>query len=310
MLPRLESELLRTFLVIAETGNVTRAAEVLGRTQSAISMQVRRLEEVIGEPLFARGPRGVSLSPHGERLVPLAQRIVGLIDETTVAMRSAPLDGPVRVGIPEEYTQNVLPRALAAFAECHPATEVTVLCGHSRQLTDAIDRDELDIAVVFDWRGKQKGEVLCVDPTVWVTSCAHDVHLVRPVPIAVYRNSDWYRDFAVRSLEHHAIAFREAFSCDTCGGLKTAAEAGLAIAPLARTNIPPSCRELTQEDGFPPVDSSRVVLKRNPRRASAAIASMAEVVRNAFQPNTADGRAQPGGRIQAVATTPERVEYG
>lgn len=284
MSPPLESELLRTFLAIAEAGNVTRAAETLGRTQSAISMQVKRLEDMVRAPLFERGPRGVTLSPDGLRLVPYAQRIVGLIDETTSAMRSSPLDGPVRVGIPEEYTQTVLPRALAAFAECHPATEVTVLCGHSVQLTTAIDSDELDIAVVFDWRGTQKGEVLCIDPTVWVTSRAHEVHLARPVPVAVYRNSEWYRNFAIRSLEQHAIAYRQAFSCDTCGGLKTAVSAGLAIAPLARGNIPPTCRELTREDGFPPVDSSRVVLKRNPRRSSAAVIGMAEVVRTAFQP--------------------------
>lgn len=280
----LESELLRTFLVIAETGNVTRAADALGRTQSAISMQVKRLEEIVRAPLFERGPRGVALSPDGERLVPYAQRIVGLIDETTSAMRARPLDGPVRVGIPEEYTQTVLPRALAAFAECHPATEVTVQCGHSIQLMSALESDELDIVVVFDWRGSLSGEVLCIDPTVWVTSRAHDIHLVRPVPIAVYRNSSWYRDFAITSLRQHAIPYREAFGCDTCGGLKTAVSAGLAIAPLARGNIPASCRELTREDGFPPVDSSRVVLKRNPRRSSPAVDGMAKVVRTAFQP--------------------------
>lgn len=281
----LESELLRAFLIIADTGNVTRSAAMLGRTQSAISMQVKRLEEAVGAPLFERGPRGVTLSAEGRRLVPYAQRIVGLIDETASAMRSKPLDGPVRVGIPEEYTQTVLPRALAAFAECHPATEVTVLCGHSAQQAKALENDELDLAVVFDWRGTQSGDVLCVDPTVWVTSRAHELHLLRPVPIAVYRNSDWFRDFALRSLQQHTIAYREAFSCDTCSGLATAVSAGLAIAPLARSNIPPAARELTREDGFPPVDSSRVVLKLNPHRSSAAITSMTEVIRAAFQPS-------------------------
>ena len=280
----LESELLRTFLIVAETGNVTRAAETITRTQSAVSMQLKRLEEIIGVPLFERGPRGVILSADGRRLVPYAHRIVGLIDETTATMRSKPLNGPVRIGIPEEYTQTVLPRALAAFAECHPATEVTVLCGHSAQQIAALENDELDLAVIFDWRGRHSGDVLCIDPTVWATSRAHDIHLARPVPIAVYQNSHWYRDFALRSLEQHAIPYRVAFSCDTCGGLKTAVSAGLAVAPLARSNIPPDCRELSRDDGFPPVDSSRVVLKLNPQRSSAAIAGMAEMVRTAFQP--------------------------
>lgn len=287
MSPPLDSDLLRTFVVVAETANVTRAAEALGRTQSAVSMQVRRLEEMVGAPLFERGPRGVALTPEGLRLVTYARRIIGLLDETAAAMRCGPLDGPVRIGIPEEYTQTVLPRALAAFAECHPATEVTVFCGHSAQQVAALESDELDLAVVFDWHGRRGGEVLCIDPTVWVVSRAHDIHLARPVPIAVYRNSNWYRDFALRSLEQHAIPHRVAFNCETAGGLKTAASAGLAIAPLARGNIPPDCRELTREDGFPPVDSSRVVLQLNPHRSSAAIAGMAAVVRSAFQPPAA-----------------------
>ncbi|MDX3929831.1 MAG: LysR substrate-binding domain-containing protein [Shinella sp.] len=292
----LESELLRTFLVIADTENFTRAAEAVGRTQSAVSMQVRRLEDVIGKPLFGRGPRGVALTEEGRRLLPYARRIVGLVDETTAAMREKPLDGPVRIGIPEEYSQTILPRALAAFSERHPAVEVTVLCGYSSQQLAALERDELDLAVVFDWNGRTGGEVLGIDPTVWVTSATHERHLMKPLPVALYWNSNWCRDFAIRSLENHAIAYRVAYSCDTSSGLRMAVSAGLGVAPLARSNIPPDGRELTQADGFPPIDSSRVVLRRNPYHSSPAVDGMVDMLRTAFQPLTpSPGFPQPLG---------------
>jgi len=291
MYPPLESDLLRIFVAVAQAGNVTHAAERLGRTQSAVSMQVRKLEDFVGSVLFERGPRGVGLTADGERLLPYARRIVGLVDETTAAMRTAPLDGPVRVGIPEEYNQTVLPAALAAFAGSHPGTEVTVLCGYTAQQLAALEADKLDLAVIFDWCDGISGEVLAVDPTVWVTSVAHSRHLERPMPVAVYWRSNWCREFALRSLERHAIPYRIAYTCDTSGGLRSAVTSGLAVAPLSRSTLPPGTRELTAGDGFPPIDSSRVVLKRNPRRGGAAIDGMADMIRTSFGPLAAAGQA-------------------
>ncbi|MFB9948112.1 LysR family transcriptional regulator [Rhizobium puerariae] len=280
----LESDLLRSFLVVAEVRNVTRAALRLGRTQSAVSMQVKRLEEVVGKPLFERGPRGVHLTEEGLRLEPYARRIVGLVDETTALMQTTPLDGTLRIGIPEEYSQTILPHALSAFAERHPATEVTVECGYSSQQLQALENGELDLAIIFDWNNDKSGEVLAIDPTVWVASTAHEVHLQRPLPIAVYRRSDWCREFAIRSLERHSIAYRIAFTCETSGALRSAASAGLGVAPLSRSSIPADCRELTQEDGFPPVDFSRVLLKRKAYRSRPAVDALAETIRKAFAP--------------------------
>lgn len=283
----LESELLRTFLAVSDSGSVTRAGDRLGRTQSAISMQVRRLEDQLGEPLFVRGPRGVELTVKGEQLLPYARRIAGLMEETAAAMRSKPLDGPLRVGIPEEYGERVLPQVLAAFTERHPAVEVTVRCDHSAPQMAALANDELDLAVVFDWNKDTTGEVLFIDPTVWVTSRAHRQHEQRPLPIAIYNESSWCTDFAIRSLDQHSLAYRIAYTCETSGGLRIAVSTGLAIAALARSTIPPHCRELTMADGFPSVDSSRVVLRRNPHHSNPAAEGMAEMLRNAFRPMAA-----------------------
>lgn len=280
----LESDLMRSFLAVADSGSVTAAAERLFRTQSAVSLQVKRLEENLGQPLFERQARGVALTPRGEQLVPYARRVVALLDEAAIALREKPLVGPVRVGIPDEYSDTILPRALAAFDERHEGVQVTVRCDHSEAQMRALDADELDLAIIYDWSYTEGGEVLCIDPTVWVTSIAHAQHLRRPLPVGVYFRSDWCKDFAEASLNRQGFEWRTAWQCDLAAGFRVAVTNGLAIAPLSRSTIPAGCRELTTEDGFPIVDSARVVLRRNPRGTSPAVEGMAEVLRAAFAP--------------------------
>lgn len=278
----LDSDLLRTFLAVAETGSFTRAADIVGRTQSAVSMQMKRLEECLGEALFARGPRGVQLNRRGGQLLPYARRIVGLIEETGAALRSTPLEGPVRIGVPEEYGPAMLPRMLATFAERHPAVEVTVRSETSEHHLAALEKDLLDLAVVFTSDRYPAGEVLRVDPTVWATSVAHRLEECDPIPVAVFGDGCWCATVAINSLRQHGIRHRIAYTSDTLFGLISVASAGLAVASLSRSAIPEGCRELTREDGFPPIDSSRVVLRRNPARSSPAIDGMAQMVREAF----------------------------
>lgn len=286
MIP-LDSDLMRAFLAVADTGSITGAADRIHRTQSAVSMQIRRLEESLGQPLFHRLPRGVALTPRGEQLMPYARRVTSLLDEAATALREKPLIGPVRIGIPDEYAETVLPRALAAFSERHTGVEVTVRCDFTSPQLAALTADQLDLAVIYDSSHTSGDEVLCIDPTVWCTSITHAQHLQAPVPVGVYFRSDWCRDFALRSLDQQSIPWRAAFECDTSGSLRIAARAGLAITPISRSTIPPGCRELTAEDGFPIVDRARVVLRRNPRGTSPAIDGLAEMLREAFRPLSA-----------------------
>ena len=276
----LDSDLLRTFVAVAEAGNFTRAAEHVNRTQSAVSMQIKRLEEMVGDTLFARGSRGVGLTRKGDELLSNARRIVSLLDETAAAMRAPPLDGPVRIGIPEEYGNTIVSNALGAFSKCHPQVEITVKYAHSDSQMAALRAGELDLAVVFEWQDRSGGEVLMRDPTVWVTSELHRQHEATPLPIALYQRSGWCRDFAIKMLEQRRIEFRVAYTSDTSAGMRLAVNSGLAIAPISRSNIPAGCRELTVVDGFGDIDASNVVLHRG--ASSEAIDGMAEAIRNAF----------------------------
>jgi DNA-binding transcriptional LysR family regulator len=176
--------------------------------------------------------------------------------------------------------------------------QVSVRCDHSQEQMRALDEDDLDLAVIYDWSYVHDGEILCIDPTVWVTSVAHAQHQRRPVPVAVYFQSQWSRDYAEGSLDRQRIEWRPAWFGAMAGGFRVAVTNGIAIAPLSRSTIPPGCRELTAEDGFPIVDTARVVLLRNPRATSAAIEGMAMLLREAFAPLAA--RASAGAAPPAA----------
>lgn len=286
---QLESDLLRSFVAVAEQANFTRAADALGRTQSAVSMQMKRLEELVGDPLFARGPRGVSLTRKGSELLVNARRIVNLLDETAAALAAPALEGQLRIGIPEEYGASVLSRALGAFAKVHSSVEITVRYACSSAQKVALECGELDLAVVFEWKNVPRGEVLMADPTVWVTSEVHRMHEQSPLPVALNENSGWCMEFAIRSLESRRQAYRVAYRSDSSPGLRLAVSSGLAIAPLSRSNIPEGCRELTAAEGFGDIDASNVVLYRRPAATGEAVTAMADAIREAFRTSAVPG---------------------
>ena len=279
----LDSDLLRTFVAVSDSGSFTRAGEVVGRTQSAISLQMKRLEELAGGALFERGSRGVAPTRLGQDLLTNARRVLSLLEETSLALRAPPLTGPVRLGLPEEYGHAVLARALGAFAARHASVEVTVRYGPSAENLSRLTAGDLDLAVLFDWQTMPSGEVLRHDPTVWVTSERHSIHERSPLPVALYTSSGWCTDYAIKSLKTRHIAYRVAFTSDTNGGLKLAVAAGLAVAPMSRSNIPEDCRELTAAEGYGAIDASRLVLRRNPLSSSEAIDTMASALRDAFR---------------------------
>lgn len=283
----LDSDLLRTFLAVADTGNLTRAADTVRRTQSAVSMQIKKLEDLLGFALFERHSRGVVLTAEGRRLVDNARRIVALLDDTAAALRQPALQGSVRIGISEEYINSTLPKALGAFAAIHPNVEVTVQQGHSMSNLTSLDAGEIDIAVVFEPGGRTRNEVLMVDPTVWSTSDQHATHERRPLPIATYTHYEggWCDDLAMRSLKKRGIESRVAYVSRTSSGLIAAVVSGLAIAPMSRSAIPAGCRELTEEDGFGIIDMSNVVLRTKPDNRSPTIDAMADAIRRAFRGN-------------------------
>ncbi|MEE8536142.1 MAG: LysR substrate-binding domain-containing protein [Kiloniellales bacterium] len=283
MEPRLDSELLRTFLAIAEGGSFTRAAEAVHRTQSAVSMQVKRLEDSIGQPLFRRSGRGVTLTPSGEALLPKARRIVRLLNEAAASLSAEALAGPVSIGVPEEYGSNLLPAILGRFAAVHPGVQVTVRCEPSDGYATAVERGELDLAVVTAEPGDPEDGVLLHDPIEWVASEAHGAHELDPLPLAMFDRGCWWRHRALEALEEAGRPYRVAYTSASVAGVQAAVSSGLAVAVLGRSTLPPGVRTLGGHEGFPALPVSKLALRRRPGAAPAAVVRMAEAIAQAFE---------------------------
>src|SRR5882672_7526733 len=191
---------LRTFIAIVETGSFTKAADVVHKTQSAVSMQMKRLEERLARAVFARDGRASKLTEDGERLLDYARRIVKLNVEALAAFNDAELSGRVRLGVPDDYADRYLPEIMARFSRAYPGVELTVVCEPSTALFERIDSNELDLAIVTDCGTTRASEAFRRERLLWVTSNRHSTHLEEPLPLALGRPTCGWRRAAVDCL--------------------------------------------------------------------------------------------------------------
>ncbi|HZD89386.1 MAG TPA: LysR substrate-binding domain-containing protein [Pseudolabrys sp.] len=272
----LDIDQLRTFIAIAETGSFTRAAEVVNKTQSAVSMQMKRLEERIERPIFARDGRASKLTEDGQRLLDYARRLVKLNVETMAAFSDEALSGRVRLGVPDDYADRYLPEIMARFSRAYPSVELTVLCEPSVDLLDRIDANEVDLAIVTNCESKRASETFRRERLLWVTSNRHPTHLEERVPLALGRPSCMWRHMAIDRMETAGRPYRLLYSSSNAGAVAAAVLAGLAVSVLPESGLRPGMRVLTAADGFPELPSCRIGLVRNAHESSALADALAE----------------------------------
>lgn len=272
----LDIDQLRSFIAIAETGSFTKAAEVVNKTQSAVSMQMKRLEERLERPIFARDGRASKLTEDGQRLLDYARRIVKLNLETITAFSDAELSGRVRLGVPDDYADRYLPEIMARFSHAYPAVELTVICEPSIDLLERIDGNEIDLAIVTNCESKRASETFRRERLLWVTSSRHSTHLEERLPLALGRPSCSWRRIAIERLETTGRPFRVLYSSSNAGAVAAAVMSGLAVSVLAESGLRPGMRVLTAAEGFPELPACRVGLVRNAHEGSTLANALAE----------------------------------
>ena len=272
----LDIDQLRTFIAIAETGSFTKAAEVVNKTQSAVSMQMKRLEERLERPIFARDGRASKLTEDGQRLLDYARRLVKLNVETIAAFSDEALSGRVRLGVPDDYADRYLPEIMARFSRAYPGVELTVLCEPTADLLERIDANEVDLAIVTNCESKRASETFRRERLLWVTSNRHPTHLEERVPLALGRPSCIWRHTAIERLESIGRAYRLLYSSSNAGAVAAAVLAGLAVSVLPESGLRPGMRVLASVDGFPDLPSCRIGLVRNAHESSALANALAE----------------------------------
>ncbi|MFO1089118.1 MAG: LysR family transcriptional regulator [Hyphomicrobiales bacterium] len=274
MLATLDVDLLKTFIAIADTGSFTRAADEVGRTQSAVSMQVRRLEETLGRELFSRDGRQSRLTPDGEKLLEYARRLTRLNDETIAAFREPEVQGKVRFGTPDDYAE-FLPDILAAFARTHPLVQVDVECYSSRLLSEMVRKGQLDLSMVTISCDVSADQVIRREPLIWVSSLRHRVHEQPVVPIAISHIGCGWRSMAIEALEAAEKSYRIAYASPNSNAVIGAVNAGLAVGAIPEICLRPGLRRLGPDEGFPPLGSFEIGLIRAQHATGSAIDALA-----------------------------------
>ncbi len=277
----LQIDYLRTFIEVADTKGFTRAGIQVNRSQSAVSMQIKRLENEIGKPLFERIGKKAKLTAEGNILIKYARQIVKEHDDAVVALSKPWLKGFIRFGSPEHYTSGVLPNLLARFASSYPDVLVEMRCENSDKIKAAVDKGELDIGLCTQISGG--GQVIYHDPVVWVSNPGFVVPKNKALSLAVFEEDCIFRTWALEALEKADIPYRIVYVSRSISGLLDAVRAGLAIAPVVKSNVPSDLIIVGIENGLPVLPVSNIVLHKAKKALSETIACFANHLIKSFR---------------------------
>lgn len=274
-------DLLRAFVTVVECGGFSRAAERLRRGQSAVSLQIKRLEEKLGVRLLDRNPRHLSLTGEGELVLDYARRLLRLNDDLVARFTDRELSGVVRLGAPEDFATSHLPRVLARFAQAHPRVALEVTCELTIQVLERFEAGGLDIALVKrEPAGGLGGLRVWREPLVWVAADPQIAETDGPLPLVVSPRPCVYRKRATDSLDKMGRPWRIAYTCGSLAGTHAAVRAGLGVTVLPKEMVPADLVILNDESlGLPDLKDTEMALIEAPNLSPAAVRLRDMIVR-------------------------------
>ena len=279
----LDIDLLRSFVAIAETGVLGQAAARVGRTQSALSMQMQRLEGVVGQPLLHRTGRGVTLTAAGERLLARAGELLRRHDETLAELRGHQLSGVLAFGCPDDYAVAFLPQLLRGFAGLHPQVQLEVVCAPTPRLRELLARHALALALVSvpdpGSDDGPAGRVIRREPLVWVAQRGGSAALQDPLPLALGAPDSLDHQAPRRALEAAGRPHRIACASSSLAGLVAMARSGQAVTVLTRSAVPDDLQVLPTGPGLPVLPTVGLTLAFDREAPGAPAAAFAAHIR-------------------------------
>ncbi len=255
--PDLDLDLLRCFVQVAERGGFTAAGQALGLTQSAVSLKVKRLEDVLGKPILARTSRRSALTREGETLLAYARRMLAMNDEAVRRLIAPPVTGRLRLGVADHFIPRSLAPVLAKFVGAFPDLRLEVEVGRSHELRAAEAAGGLDLVLGKRRDGETEGRPIWTEPVVWAAAPGWSPPPGRPIPVAMLPQGCMFRDRALAALARAGLAFEITFVSPSLLGIAAAAQAGLAAMVLGRSGMPEGVVELA---GLPPLGTAEMAL--------------------------------------------------
>lgn len=276
-------DLLRTFVKTIESGSLTRTAGLIGRTQSAVSLQIRRLEDIVGTQLFQRDAHKLNLTADGQAFSLYARRILALNDEALASIQKPTVAGRVRLGAPHEYTASLLPEFLGKFAQSHPNVMLEVTSDLSRNLLRRQQDGEFDLVIALhDDRSNDDGRKIFTEPLTWVGSNDHARHQQSPIPLVLAPPPCMYRQRVLQALNQRKIPNQVAYLSSSYNGISAAVKAGIGITAMAGSTIPPESRILNESDDLPSLGQLELRLHRANDVAFEALQRLEDYIEGSF----------------------------
>ncbi|MEM1430754.1 MAG: LysR substrate-binding domain-containing protein [Pseudomonadota bacterium] len=261
--PFLDLDLLRTLDAIAEGGSFSAAAEIVHRTPSAISMQVKRMEDVVGRPLFERDSRSVTLTDDGAFLLTHARRVLALNRDAMARFVTPDLHGNVRLGAPDDIAERYLPRMLRRFAETHPGIGVVVTVENSARMLEMLAAGQLDLTLANtqdNERSLAGREVLLQERLVWAGAAGGCAATRTPMPLSAWDETCAWRKAATQALDRIGTPWQITFQSGHMAAQRAALKADLAVAPMPQRILDSEISEVPAEIGLPPLPGYAIIL--------------------------------------------------
>ena len=264
VMPRLHNldiDLLRAFAAVADVGGFTRAADILLRRQSTLSLQIKRLEDALGHRLLERSSRRVRLTAEGEALLPHVRQMLDLNDRSVARLNEPALAGNVRLGTPEDFATTHLPNVLARFAQAHPGVQLEVTCDLTLNLMTRFRRGDFDLVLVQrEPERSDRGVRVWREPLVWVAAERLTFPGQGPLPLVLSPPPCVYRKRATDSLNAARRPWRIAYSCASLAGQHAAVKAGLGMTVLPKDMVPAGLAAIERREGLPDLHDTEIAL--------------------------------------------------
>jgi len=264
----LDSILLRSFVAIADTGSFSKAAAIVGRTQSALSLQIKKLEESLGCKLFDRGARKATLTEQGEVFSSYARRITALQLEVYSRLKEPEAEGEIRFGTPEDFATHYLPDVLALFRKQHPRIQLNVDCDLTLNLLDGFQQEKYDLILVKrDPQRVRGGTRVWREPLVWAGVTGWQAQ--KPLSLVLSPQPCIYRSRALAALDRAKIPWRVAYTSPSLAGTLAAVKAGLGVTVLPQNMLPTGVHPIRNEIKLPELADAEIALIKREDISSA-----------------------------------------
>ncbi len=279
--PNLDLGVLRSLAAAIDLGGFGRAATKLGRSQSAVSLQMQRLEAQLGRPLFRKEGRRLALTDAGDTVLAYARRLLALNDEAVAAVRGVAVSGSVRLGVTQDLVEPALTSVLARFARVHPAAHVEVRVERSGGLMDQLAGGHLDLVVLFT---RDIGDALAELPITWIGPSGFAWDRAQPLPLVLFEAPCLFRQVAIEALDTAGIPWRIALTSPSLPGLWAAVSAGLGVGVRTAYGLPAGLAALT---GLPPLPSVGLQIRTSTAPLSTAAKRLKEILEETLRSSVA-----------------------